>query len=159
MFYESQDFTNGVAAVVQVRPSGLDYEIRDAQGNVTRSGHQDASKSTYLWPNLVQLVDEDWDNVITGKDLDVDLFFASLNTSVSVQVAKDGKADVNGTPGEQFKVVASSALVRLFMKPIRLVFSTDGSHRLLTFEGRSVVSDRNRNNLDLRIVFGARKAG
>jgi hypothetical protein len=158
-FYESHDILNGRAATARVHPAGVDYEIRDDQGNVLQSGHQDLSEPTYVWPNLTHLVDENWDNGITGKDLVVDLFFSSLGSTVTVQVAKDGKADVNGMPGEQFKVVPNNPFIKLFVKPLRLVFSTDPSHRLMVFEGRSVVSDRNQKNLDLRIVFGSRRAG
>jgi hypothetical protein len=159
VFYESDDYVNGKAAVARVLANGLDYELRDAQGSVVKSGHYDGNSSTYLWPNLVQLVDAHWDNVITGKSLDLELFFSSLGSSVAVQVAAEGKSTVNGATGEQFKVAPTNGFVKLVMKPIRLVFSSDGTRRLLAFEGRSVLADSNQKNLDLRIVFGPRKAG
>jgi hypothetical protein len=159
VFYESRDYVNGRTTVVRVVPEGFDFEMRDAQGNITKSGRQDETQGAFFWPNLVQLVDANWDQVSAGKDLDVSLFFASLNTNISVRVATDGKAIVVGTPGEQFKVVARNAFLKAFMSPIRLVFATDGSRRLLVFEGRSVVSDADRKSLDLRIEYGAPHPG
>lgn len=159
VFYESEDFVNGYASVARITRKGLEYEVRDAEGKVVKSGRHPDAEGTYLWPNLVQLVDANWDNFLTGKPLDVNLFFSSLGTSVSVQVAADGKAQVNGTEGERFLVSPTNPVVRLAMRPVRLVFATDGTRRLLAYEGRSMLSSPNHKPLDLRIVFGARKSG
>jgi hypothetical protein len=159
LFYESRDYVNGRTTVVRVGPDGFNFELRDAQGNIAKSGRQDETEGAFFWPNLANLVDANWNQLSAGKDLDVSLFFASLNTNVGVRVATDGKATVDGIPGEQFKVVAKNGLLRAFMSPIRLVFSTDGTRRLLVFEGRSVVSNADRKNLDLRIEFGSPHPG
>jgi hypothetical protein len=159
VFYESDDFVNGYASVARVLNTGVEYEIRDTDGKVVKSGRYERVDGTYLWPNLVQLVEVNWDNVITGKPLEVELFFSSLGTSLAVQVAADGKAIVNGNEGKQFTVSAVNPFVRMATKPVRLIFSTDGARRLLALEGRSVVSSPNHKSLDLRIVFGTRKPG
>ncbi len=159
LFYESRDLVNGRVTQVRLELKGFEFSIREANGDIAKSGVQEETEGAYFWPNLVQVIDAHWDQVRGGKDMDISLFFAALNTNVSVRVMPDGEAEVNGNPGEQFKVEARNVLLKAFMTPIRLVFSTEGSHRLLVFEGRSVVSDSNRKNLDLRIVFGARRAG
>lgn len=159
VLYESSDFTADRGAHVSITAKGWDYELRDSKGNVAKSGHYDGNSSTYVWPNLVSLVDSNWDAVKGGKELSLELFFSSLGNTLAVKVAADGKSTLPGVQGEQFKVFAANAFVKLVMNPIRIVFSDENPRRLVAFEGRSVVTDANKKNIDLRIVFGPRKTG
>ncbi|HEX7928018.1 MAG TPA: hypothetical protein VF678_10525 [bacterium] len=159
VLYESSDFAADRGAHVSVTAKGWDYELRDSKGNVTKSGHYDGNSSTYVWPNLMSLVDANWDEVKAGKVLSLELFFSSIGNTLAVKVAADGKSTLPGVQGEQFKVFAANAIVKLVMNPIYIVFSDETPRRLVAFEGRSVVTDANKKNIELRIVFGPRKTG
>jgi hypothetical protein len=151
-FY-SANYLNGEIFRVEVKGETLSWQTEDAAGSVKDKATDDLPSGTYVWPNLVDLLAQEWDQIADGKTLLVDLYVVSRKMRVGLDLKADGKAEVSGVAGLRVNIVPNAWVFRQMAAPTWMTFSVAAPHHLLMYQGSGALRSADGKNIETVIVF------
>lgn len=138
---------------VGVNGGTLTWQSEDAAGDVKLRGTDTLPGGTFVWPNLVNLLSQEWDGIAGGKTIAVDLYVVSRQMRVGLDLTADGKVDVSGVAGLKVKAEPSAWAYRQLASPSWMTLAVAKPHRLLMFQGTGAIRGADGKDIDTVIVF------
>lgn len=151
-FY-SANYLSGTIFSVKVNGETLSWQEEDAAGAVKNQATESLPNGTYVWPNLVNVVTEDWDEIAEGKTLAVDLYVVSKKLRVSLDLKADGNVEVAGVTGLRVRAEPNAWVFRQMASPSWMTLSVAAPHRFLMFQGSGAIQGADGKNINTVIVF------
>jgi hypothetical protein len=141
--YQMQDFQARVSGAIQIEPDPQDPDqqqiyISHAKGlNAVKGKARVLEPDTLMDDTLYPFLIEHWDDLMQGKA--VKFHFVSLEWERTFEfcVAKSRESTQNGRPVVEFTMKPTNFLVAAQVKPIIFTLEKNGTHRMLSYVGRT----------------------
>ena len=137
----------------------LDYK-ENRKSSIERSKIND-SASLVIDAGFDHFITSNWDSLISGKSLSVDYLIPSQGDSYELTLKKvicnsDNENTENSKESFCFSISASSFFIRIFSSELQLAYNHNGEdnrYQLISFKGRTNISDRKGNYQDAYIRY------
>lgn len=160
--YQMQDFQARVSGAIQIEsdPKDPDHQrifISHAKGlsgakGKARTLEPDTLMDDTLYPFLM----EHWDDLMQGKTVKFHFVSLEWERTFEFSLAKSGESTQSGRPVVEFTMKPTNFLVAAQVKPIIFTLEKNGSHRMLSYIGRTtprVKNGKSWKQLDAETVF------
>jgi hypothetical protein len=151
-FY-SANYLSGNAFRVAVSGERLTWQAEDAGGAIKDHATDSLPDGTFMWPNLVNLLSQEWDEIASGRTLAVDLYVVSRKLRIGLDLKAEGTVEVSGIAGLKVKAEPTAWMMRQMASPAWMTLSVAQPHRFLMFQGAGAIQDADGKNIDTVIVF------
>ena len=160
--YQMQDFQARVSGAIQIEsdPKDPDHQqiyISHAKGLSAVKGKARALEpDTLMDDTLYPFIMEHWDDLLQGKTVKFRFVSLEWERTFDFSLAKTGESTQNGRPVVEFTMKPTNFLVAAEVKPIVFTLEKNGSHRMLSYIGRTtprVKSGKSWKLLDAETVF------
>jgi hypothetical protein len=129
--FDASNLQAGFTGSVEVSKDGTHLEYSLSQNGKLSKAAEDVSDPVVTGPTLHGFVLQHWDALAGGQPIAVRMIVLAEKTSYGFVVRKHAAAD--GVTA--FSITPASALVRMFIAPMKVSFDT-ASRALLRYEGR-----------------------
>ena len=149
--FEATNLQSGLSGTVKVSQSGrrLEFELND-NGKSSKAS-EDVSAPVVTGPSMFGFILKNWDALLAGAALPVRMLVIQEKTTYGFDI----KLEMQSNGQASFAVTPSSFLIRMAIKPLRVVFDTH-TKMPIRYEGRvppmQNVSGQLKN-LDARVEY------
>jgi len=151
--FVSANYMTGDVFRLAVKGDALTWRLEDSAGGVKSSSEDTLPAGTFIWPNLVYVLAQEWEPIARGQPVSVDLYIVSRKLKVGLDLKPDGKVTVGGVPGIRVKIEPSSWVFRQLADDAWVTLAVEPPHHLLRFEGKGAIKGPNGDDPVTQVVF------
>ena len=151
--YFSANYLTGEAFRLTVEGELGAWQSEDAGGAVRSQSAESVPPGTFVWPNLIHVLAQEWEKVAAGTRIDVDLFVVSRKMKIGLELKPEDKVSVAGVSGVKVKAEPSAWLYRQMAPPAFMTVAVDPPHRILMYEGIGAIRAADGKDLETVVLF------
>ncbi|MDH5752797.1 MAG: hypothetical protein OEZ59_10330 [Deltaproteobacteria bacterium] len=150
--FMSRDYRHGYIVKAGLSEESFDYKVFKGE-ELLDEGQSAFPAATFLWPNLMHVIANNWDPLGKGEQMLIHLFVFSRKDSFDFELRKIGHEEHQGKPVTRMELAPSSMILKLIVDPAQMLFDSTGSFRMLEYVGRGAVYSEEGHAENLRIVL------